>query len=80
MYAVLKGVVEEDFDGTPQVYCDYIEPYFLHSLGTRGGYFSLKFYAGDDMEVDPGNWVVVYEDSEVEIMSHEQFHKMFEKS
>ena len=80
MQELLKDIVEEDFDGDPCVYADYIDPYFLNSLGYRGGYFVLKFYANDDMEVDPGRWVVVYEDGEVEIMDDQQFHKMFVKS
>lgn len=62
----------------PEIYVTYIEPYFL-TTGPGGGYFILQFYAGDDMEVDPGQWVVVYEDGEVEIMNDEQFNKMFEK-
>jgi hypothetical protein len=36
----------------------------------------LKFYAGDDMEVDPGQWVVVYDDKEIEVMDEDQFKKM----
>ena len=77
MQDLLEGVVDSnDRDGV-EVYREYIDPYFLRSLGNRGGYYVLKFYAGDDEEVDPGRWVVVYEDGEVEIMDDEQFHKMF---
>jgi hypothetical protein len=78
---LLKGVVENDIDGDPCVYREYIEPYFTHYRGkthANPGYYMLQFYAGDDMEVDPGRWVVVYEDSEVELMDDEQFNKMFE--
>lgn len=80
MQELLKDIVQEDFDGQPCVYAEEIEPYFLNSLGHRPGYMLLQFYAGDDMEVDPGRWVVVYEDGEVEIMDHIEFHKMFLKS
>lgn len=76
MKKLLKNVVDNNpWDGI-EVYVDYIEPYYISSLGNRGGYNLLKFYAGDDMEVDPGNWVVVYSDGEVEIMDDEQFTKM----
>lgn len=80
MKELLKDVVDSNQWDGPEVYADYIEPYFLRSLGDRGGYYMLKFYAGDDMEVDPGQWVVVYEDGEIEIMDDEQFHRMFERS
>lgn len=81
MKMLVTDVIESNqWDGI-EVYSEYIEPYFLPSSGIHGGgYNMLQFYAGDDMEVDPGNWVVVYEDNEVEVMSDEQFHKMFEKS
>jgi ABC-type nitrate/sulfonate/bicarbonate transport system substrate-binding protein len=62
------------------VYAEYIEPYFISSLGNSGGYNMLKFYAGDDYEVDPGNWVVVYDDLEVEIMDNDEFNRMFEEA
>jgi|SRR6188768_2272872 len=80
MKDLLKDVVElNEWDG-PEIYVEEIEPYFLFSQGLREGYNILKFYAsGDDMEVDPGLWVVVYEDGEVELMEDEQFLKMFEK-
>lgn len=80
MKELLQDIVEKDLDGTPCVYAEEIEPYFVTSLGYRPGYMILKFYAGDDMEVDPGMWVVVYEDGEIEIMEDTQFHKMFLKS
>lgn len=60
------------------VYSEYIEPYFISSLGNRGRYNMLKFWAGDDIEVDPGQWVVVYDDLEVEIMDDQQFNRMFD--
>ena len=64
-------VTSNAWDG-PEVYADEIEDFF-----NRGrSYFMLKFYAGDDMEVDPGQWVVVYSDGEIEIMSDEDFKKM----
>jgi len=78
MITLLKDVVENDADG-PCVYVDEVEPYFLQSLGHQPGYFMLKFYSGDDMEVDPGQWVIVYEDDEIEIMNDEQFNRMFRK-
>jgi hypothetical protein len=78
MVELLKGVVDHDATGTPCVYVETIEPYFISSLGNVSGYSMLQFYAGDDMEVDPGMWVVVYEDNEVEIMEDFQFHRMFE--
>lgn len=79
MKILLKDIVTHNQWDGPEVYADYIEPYFLHSLGDRGGYHMLQFYAGDDIEVDPGMWVIVYEDGEVEIMDDFQFTKMFEK-
>lgn len=73
---LLKNIVENDFDGEPCVYRDYVEPYNL-SIGSFGGYYMLKFEAwGDDQEVDPGCWVVVYDDGEGEIMDNEQFDRM----
>lgn len=80
MKELLKNVVESNQWDGPEVYSDYIEPYFIQSLGDRGGYYMLEFYSNGDMEVDPGQWVVVYEDNEVEIMDNDQFNKMFEKS
>jgi hypothetical protein len=80
MKELLKDVVDSnDWDG-PEVYSDYIEPYFFPRSGiSGGGYNFLKFYAGDDIEVDPGMWVIVHEDGEVELMEDEQFTKMFTK-
>lgn len=76
MQELLKGVVEEDCQGIPYVYADYIEPYF-YSVGINNlGYYMLKTECD---EFDPGMWVVVYEDGEFEGMSDEQFNKMFEK-
>lgn len=80
MKELLKDVLEKDFDGEPCIYASEIEPYFLTSLGYRPGYMLLQFYAGDDMEVDPGRWVVVYEDGEIEVMGDLEFNKMFLKS
>lgn len=81
MQDLLEGVVDSnDRDGV-EVYSDYIEPYFItyrDKTHARSGYHLLKFYAGDDMEVDPGQWVIVYEDGEVEIMDDDQFNKIFE--
>jgi hypothetical protein len=77
MKQLLAAIVDSnEWDG-PEVYSDYIEDYFLPlTQKAGGGYNMLKFYAGDDMEVDPGQWVVVYSDGEVEIMSDEEFHKL----
>lgn len=80
MQELLQDIVEKDIDGELCVYTQEIEPYFLSSLGHQPGYLILKFYAHDDMEVDPGMWVVVYEDGEVETMDNDLFHKMFTKS
>jgi hypothetical protein len=73
MKRLLSPYVEHnEWDG-PEVYSDFIEDFF----GRDGrGYNMLKFYAGDDMEVDPGQWVVVYSDEEIEIMTDEDFTKM----
>ncbi len=76
MKELLKDVVQHNQWDGPEVYSDYVEPYHIASLGTLGGYSVLKFYAGDDMEVDPGQWVVVYEDGEVEIMDEGSFARM----
>lgn len=77
---LMPYVDNNEWDG-PEVYLEEIEPYFLPSIQKHGGgYNMLKFYAGDDMEVDPGQWVVIYEDREIEIMNDEQFHKMFGRS
>lgn len=81
MKELLQDVVESnEWDG-PEVYSEYIEPFFIHFVGgdkaEESGYNMLKFYAwGDDQEVDPGMWVVVYSDGEGEVMDDEQFTKM----
>lgn len=76
MKQLLQDVVEGDEEG-PYVYADYIEPYFYSNLINNPGYYMLKT---EDDEFDPGMWVVVYEDGEVEGMGDEQFTKMFEKA
>jgi len=80
----MKDLLEDVLSHNPwdglELYVEEIEPYFLFSQGLREGYNVLKFYAsGDDMEVDPGIWVVVYSDGEIELMEDEQFNKMFAK-
>ena len=76
MKELLTPYVESDDEG-PFVYSDYIEPYFLPRSGIDGGgYYMLKFGSCGGYEVDPGCWVVVYEDGEIEIMDAEQFQKM----
>ncbi len=77
MKDLLTGIVYcDDFTGEPQVYSSRIEPY-LFASGSSEGYNIVQFYAwGDDQEVDPGLWVVVYEDLDGEIMDDEQFNKM----
>jgi hypothetical protein len=72
MKLLLEDVVESNELDGPEVYTSYIEPYFLRT-GSGEGYYILQFYAGDDMEADPGQWVVVYDDLEVEIMDDELF-------
>lgn len=72
MKRLLASVVDHnEWDG-PEVYAEFLEDYFQPGKG----YYTLKFYAGDDMEVDPGRWVVVYSDSEVEIMDSDEFKKL----
>lgn len=80
MKELLKDHVDHnEWDG-PEVYADFIEDYFLRGLNrSGGGYYMLKFYAGDDMEVDPGQWVVCYDDGEVELMEDEQFRRLYDK-
>lgn len=74
---LLNGIVEYDINRDPYVYRDYIEPYYSRVFGDAGDYYVLKFEAwGDDQEVDPGRWVVVYDDGEGEIMDDEQFDRM----
>ena len=78
---LLSDIVESnEWDGV-QVYAEYMEDFFLKSLNkTIGGYYTAKFYAwGDDQEVDPGMWVVVYDDGDGEIMSDPDFTKRYEK-
>lgn len=76
MKELLKDVVSHnEWDG-PEVYADEIEPYFLTSLGYRPGYMILKT---ELHEFDPGMWVLVHEDGEIEGMEDEQFHKMYRK-
>lgn len=74
---LLKDVVESNpWDG-PEVYIDEVEPFYTTYMGRNPGYNMLKFEAwGDDQEVDPGQWVVVYSDDGGEIMDNEQFIKM----
>lgn len=79
MKELLAPHVDHDMEG-PQVYSEYIEEYPLNALNKIcDGYRMLLLYAGDDMEVDPGQWVVCYDDGELEIMHDELFHKIFEK-
>jgi hypothetical protein len=72
MKRLLSSVVAHNKWDGPEVYSDFLEDYFQPGKG----YYILKFYAGDDMEVDPGRWVVIYSDGEVEIMDAEQFNKL----
>lgn len=75
---LLKPYVEGDDEG-PYVYAEYIEPYFFSRSGIDGGgYNMLEFYGSRSSkeEVDPGRWVVVYDDGEIEVMDNEQFEKM----
>lgn len=72
MKALLAPYVESnEWDGV-EVYSTTVEPFFGESA-----YEVLQFEAwGDDQEVDPGQWVVIYEDGEGEIMDTDQFEKM----
>jgi hypothetical protein len=73
MQELLEGVVESP----DYVYAEYIEALFGY-----GGYNMLKFEAwGDDQEVDPGQWVVVYDQGDDgEVMPEELFDSMYRKS
>jgi hypothetical protein len=75
MKELLRDVVDGDEDG-PYVYADEIEPIFLKSLGYRPGYMILKTEMD---EFDPGTWVVVFDNNEIEGFSNNQFNKRFEK-
>jgi hypothetical protein len=77
MKDLLKDVIDGDEEG-PYVYADWIEPFYYASAKIDNpGYFMLKT---EWDEFDPGVWIVVYEDGEIEGMSDEQFNKMFEKA
>jgi hypothetical protein len=76
MKRLLVPYVEGDTEG-PFVYSDYVEPYYFASYNiSGGGYNMLKFGSCGGHEVDPGQWVVVYDDGEIEVMDNEQFQKM----
>jgi len=69
----MKELLQDVVDSNPweglEVCSEYIEAMFGY-----GGYNMLKFYAwGDDQEVDPGQWVVVYDDNDGEILTDEEF-------
>lgn len=77
MKDLLKNFVCYNSHDGYEVYVEEIEPFYTTYMGKRPGYSMLKFYAwGDDQEVDPGQWVVVYSDGEGEIMEDEEFIKM----
>jgi|SRR3954464_7181167 len=79
MKDLLRGLIPEDIDGEPCVYPEYIEPFYYASSNinlSHDGYYMLKT---EFDEFDPGVWVVVYEDGEIEGMDNTQFHKMFNK-
>lgn len=76
MKELLAPYVDGDDEG-PFVFADYIEPYFFPRSGIDGGgYNMLKFGSCGGHEVDPGCWVVVYADGEIESMDDMQFRKM----
>jgi hypothetical protein len=69
-------VGSNQWDG-PEVYSSEIEDYFQPGKT----YNMLQFYAwGDDQEVDPGQWVVIYSDGDGagdgEVMTDGDFKKM----
>ncbi len=68
MKQLLAPYVDGDEDG-PYVYSDYIEDFFQPGKG----YNMLKI---ENDEFDPGTWVVVYSDEEIEGLSVEDFEKM----
>lgn len=75
MKELLKDVIDGDEDG-PYVYAEWIEPYFYSDKINNEGYYMLKT---EFDECDPGIWIVVYDDGEIEGMEDEQFNRMFEK-
>lgn len=76
MRELLQDVVDKDADGIPHVYAEYIEPYFISSLGKREGYYILQT---EFDEFDPGVWIIVHENGDLESMDNEDFEFLFEK-
>lgn len=72
----MRELLEGSVENTEYVYADKIEAMFGYPE-----YNMLKFEAwGDDQEVDPGNYVVVYDKgSDGEIMSEAEFISMYGK-
>ncbi len=60
--------------GDPEVYSEEIEPYFFPRSGLSGGGYNILRFLNE--EVDPGRWVVVYSDKEIETMDHDEFKKL----
>lgn len=73
---LLQGSIENDFDGEPCAYADYIEPYYLPSSGINGGgYYILKIGSCGGIEADPGQWIILHEDGEIEDIHDKEFKK-----
>lgn len=74
---LLTGIVESDDVGKPLVYAQCIEDTFPHYYT----YYIIQFYAwGNDQEAGPGEWIVVYDDGDGEVMSDEDFTKQYKKA
>jgi hypothetical protein len=71
MKELLKDVLEGDEDG-PFIYSSYVEPFF----GEQGYYILQTEFD----EFDPGMWVVVYEDGEIEGLTDEEFKFLYAKA
>ena len=68
MKELLSPYVGGDEHG-PFVYASYVEDFFQPGKG----YYVLQT---EDDEFDPGTWVVVYSDGEIEGLDVEDFNKM----
>jgi hypothetical protein len=78
----LSPYVEHDTDGKPYVYESYVEPYFLRS-GSGGGYNIVQFQAWGDMEVYPGQWIVIFGEpgeDDGEIVDDAEFTSLYKKA
>ncbi len=72
MKKFLAPYIEGDENG-PYLYSEYIEPYSFASGYKGGGYNILKT---EFDEFDPGTWVIVHENGDVEGMDDDEYKKM----